>query len=92
MNKYIPILFFVLALPAFARGHGHRRPVPPPVAVPTPTSTPVTSGITLGAFNANVGTVTVTFVGWERYPARMFLRKDNPALLGKSFDPIRLDH
>jgi hypothetical protein len=73
MKKIIyltPVLFLLLASTAFARSHGRRKPSPSPVPTPTPTSTPVTSGITLGAFNANVGTVKVSFLGWKDTPPR----------------------
>lgn len=68
MKKYT-FIAFLLFLPfvAFARYHRPApTPTPPPVVV-----TPSTS-LTLGAFNANLGTVQVSFAGWKDSPACVY--------------------
>lgn len=63
MKKYT-LIALLLFLPFIVQARYHRpapTPTPPPVVV---TPAPSTS-LTLGAFNANVGTVQVTFVGWN---------------------------
>lgn len=67
MNKFINkiLLLAVLSLiPLSASAHFHRQPSPTPVAV-----TPTPSSLQLGAFNANVGTISVAFDGWTDSPS-----------------------
>lgn len=68
MKKYLLIIstaLLLLPLTVFA-AHRHHHPIPPPAPAPAPS--PVPQGITFGAFNANVGTVSVTFIGWKDAP------------------------
>jgi Glycosyl hydrolase family 26 len=73
-----PILLLLSVLPAFARTRHHFRPTPSPTPVPVTVPTPVTTtpppspipapqptSLHLGAFNANLGTIQVTFLAWS---------------------------
>ncbi len=74
MKKILRIILLgilMLCFPAliFARGRNnyHKsqpKPTPPPITKPVPPPIP-TTGITLGAFQANAGTVDVEFMGWN---------------------------
>lgn len=73
----LAVFILILLAPNLAEARGHRwhrndeRPVQtPPVVQPNPVPNPVpaTSGLVLGAFNANVGTIDVYFVGWKDSP------------------------
>lgn len=59
------MLLLVVAVPVYARvGHRHSyNPVPIPIPVPAQ------NGLQLGAFNAKVGTVAVSFLGWQDQPS-----------------------
>ncbi len=66
MKKLLLVLFFI-PFTAFAYGRHHRAYQPPPT--PPPVTQPVTPSITIGAFNANIGTVQVVFDGWTDSPS-----------------------
>ena len=54
MKKLLLAILLLLPLTAFARGY-HRQPTPPP------TPPPVTTGLQIGAFNAQIGTIQAYF-------------------------------
>lgn len=65
MKQRIIVLALVTVLiPTLALARHRRIPTPTPVPPPVATST-----LQLGAYNANVGTIGVTFIGWKDTPS-----------------------